>query len=412
MVKKTKRKITILLYVIFMTAFFTVLFIFYAAHKESNKSEIESQLAHYTRNIRLVRSYQEKGTMVITSTALINDDEISQLSEIYTVRNDNGHLTVLKDENERKLSENEILQIAADILEQKPWKGTLGHYQYKRCKKGREKLIVFTDVSFFEHQQKQMLLLLCGISVITAVVWAIVSIGISGWLVKPLETALEKQNEFISAAGHELKTPLSVMKASLEMLKTQIDQNKYLDYVITENEKMDDLIQEMLSLSKLEFQQEVVEMEVINVSTCIEGSALPFEVMAYEKGICLEMQIEKDLFIYGSEKDIQQLTGILLDNAVRHTIPKGKTILMLERKKDKAVFIVRNQGNEIPEEEREKIFEQFYRCDKARNRGEGRYGLGLSIARNIARLYRTEIQLECENGWTNFFVKFELVKNR
>lgn len=414
MIQKAKRKITIVLYVIFIIAFFTVFFTFFTFHRESNKSEIERQLSHYARNIKNSLTDQkrkkEKGT--VTDSALLEENQTSQLSEIYTVKKDkqNG-LTVLKEGKEGQLSEEEILEIAKNILKHKAWKGQYEHFQYRLSTIGEECIIVFTDISFFENQQRHMVFFLCGISAVMLILWAAVAVGISGWLVKPLESALEKQNEFISSAGHELKTPLSIMKASLEMLKSQIRQNKYLDYIIAENEKMDELVQEMLSLSKLEFQQKPKKkMDILNLSTCIEGSALPFEAMAYEKNICMEINIEKDIFIYGEEKNIQQLTGILLDNAVRHTDLGKKTIIILERKKEKAFFLVKNQGKEIPEEEREKIFEQFYRCDKSRSRGEGRYGLGLSIAKNIARLYGTEIQVECEYGWTSFFIKFEIVK--
>lgn len=414
MIKQTKRKITILLYVIFMTAFFTVLFTFYTAQRESNKLSIERQLSHYAKKIKTNSAYWKKGDKpeIIES---VSEEDSSQLSEIYTVRkNEQGELTVLKTENTVELSEKEILEIAKNILKQESWRGSFEHFQYKISRLSIDRkdiLIIFTDISFFENQKKQLVFFLCIISIITIIAWAVISVGISGWLVKPLEAALEKQNEFISAAGHELKTPLSIMKASLEMLKTQLDRNKYLDYIIAENEKMDELVQEMLSLSRLEFQQEFVKLDRINLSKCIEGSALPFEVMAYERGICLEMQIEKDIFICGEEKSIQELTDILLDNAIRHTNSKGKTVIILEKKKEKVIFIVKNQGKEIPEEERKKIFEEFYRSDKARSRGEGRYGLGLSIARNIVKRYRTKIQVECESGWTSFLVKFEIAKN-
>lgn len=411
MIKKTKWKITILLYVIFITAFIAILFIFYTAHRESNRSEISRQLSHYARNVKLRFSYYGEDRNVITESALKEQNQTLQLSEIYVVRKDpKEQMVVLEKGNDSKLSEQEILTVAENILKENVKKGYFEHFQYRLSKDGENLLIVFTNISFFENQQKHMLFFLCMICLISFVIWAFVSYGISGWLVKPMENALEKQNEFISAAGHELKTPLSIMKASLEMLKSQIEDNKYLDYMIAENEKMDALVQEMLSLSKLEFQKKSKKLEVINLSSCIEGSALPFEVIAYERGIFMKIQIEKDIFIYGKEKDIQQLTAILLDNAVRHTNPKAKTMVSLERKKEKAFFIVRNQGKEIPVEEREKIFEQFYRGDKARSRGEGRYGLGLSIARNIAQLYGTKIQVECENGWTSFYIKFEIAK--
>ncbi len=302
MIKKTKWKITILLYVIFITAFIAILFIFYTAHRESNRSEISRQLSHYARNVKLRFSYYGEDRNVITESALKEQNQTLQLSEIYVVRKDpKEQMTVLEKGNDSKLSEQEILTVAENILKENVKKGYFEHFQYRLSKDGENLLIVFTNISFFENQQKHMLFFLCMICLISFVVWAFVSYGISGWLVKPMENALEKQNEFISAAGHELKTPLSIMKASLEMLKSQIEDNKYLDYMIAENEKMDALVQEMLSLSKLEFQKKSKKLEVINLSSCIEGSALPFEVSAYERRIFMKIQIEKDIFIDGKE---------------------------------------------------------------------------------------------------------------
>ena len=274
MIKKTKWKITILLYVIFITAFIAILFIFYTAHRESNRSEISRQLSHYARNVKLRFSYYGEDRNVITESALKEENQTLQLSEIYVVRKDpKEQMTVLEKGNDSKLSEQEILTVAENILKENVKKGYFEHFQYRLSKDGENLLIVFTNISFFENQQKHMLFFLCMICLISFVIWAFVSYGISGWLVKPMENALEKQNEFISAAGHELKTPLSIMKASLEMLKSQIEDNKYLDYMIAENEKMDALVQEMLSLSKLEFQKKSKKLEVINLSSCIEGSA-------------------------------------------------------------------------------------------------------------------------------------------
>lgn len=168
MIKKAKRKIAVLLYVIFIIAFFTVLLTFYTAHKESNKSEIERQLSHYARNVRAELAYQRKiqEQGIITGAALSEDSQTSQLSEIYTVKEDKqGELTVLKKGKRGQLSKKKILRIAGNILEQDAWKGKLGHFQYKLSRSGEEKLIVFTDISFLENQQKHMVFFMwnqCG----------------------------------------------------------------------------------------------------------------------------------------------------------------------------------------------------------------------------------------------------------
>ena len=211
------------------------------------------------------------------------------------------------------------------------------------------------------------------------------------------------QKEFVLFAGHELKTPVTVMKASLDMLEREGIHSKYLDYAAEENEKMRKLVIELLDYSKMEYQEEKSFRESVNFSQCIEGISLEFEAMAFEKAVILITDIQQNLVIDGNKEMLERMAETLLENAIRHT-EAGKEVKIVLKKDEKKVRLsMENQGEAIPEEERRRLFEKFYHDS---NPEEGHYGLGLAIAQSIAAKHHTEITLISENGWNCFIIDF------
>lgn len=132
-----------------------------------------------------------------------------------------------------------------------------------------------------------------------------------------------------------------------------------------------------------------------------------FESIAYEKKIKINTNIQKDIIINGNKEDIKHRLSTLIDNAIKHTEPKNEVIIELSREKNDIILQVKNIGEPISEEEREKIFERFYRIDKSRNRSEKRYGLGLAIAKSTVEKYNGKIEVICKDGVTNFKVRIK-----
>ena len=225
-------------------------------------------------------------------------------------------------------------------------------------------------------------------------------------ITKPIEETFEKQKRFIVDASHELKTPLSVIMASSEALEEDPKDKKWLKNIKSETERMNNLIMHLLDLAATE---EGIEEEKTceNLSKIIELSVLTLESVAYEKDVTLDYQLEEDIKYPLNSNSMKQLVEILLDNAIKHSEVKTKITIRLETKKEKIIFTAKNKGKEIPKGEEEKIFERFYRVDKARNREENRYGLGLAIAKNIAISHNGEISAKSENGYTTFKVVFK-----
>ena len=166
------------------------------------------------------------------------------------------------------------------------------------------------------------------------------------------------------------------------------------------------LINNLLFLAKAENTNNNVKKEKFNLSEEINMVVAMFESMAYEKKVKIKSKVAENIDFIGNKEDIKHVVSVPIDNAIRHTKEDGEVILELEKEKGNIVIQVKNQGEPIPEDEREKIFERFYRIDKSRNRKEKRYGLGLAIAKSIVNQYKGKIDVNCKDGYTTFKVIF------
>ena len=231
-----------------------------------------------------------------------------------------------------------------------------------------------------------------GTSAISLIVIYIIASKLSEIIVEPVEQTFLKQVQFISDASHELKTPLAVIEANADVLEGEIGNNKWLKYIQNEIESMDKLINELLLLAKVENLDNTQNSEEFNISQETELCVSVFESMAFEKNVNIKTNIDENIKFNGDRDDIKHILSTLVDNAIKHTKNHGTIEVILRKQKDNLLIEVRNPGEPIPVEEREKIFERFYRVDKARNREEKRYGLGLAIAKSTVEKYRVKLK--------------------
>lgn len=223
-------------------------------------------------------------------------------------------------------------------------------------------------------------------------------------IVKPVEESFEMQKQFISDASHELKTPLAVIEANTGVLEAEIGESKWINYIHNEIESMNKLVNDLLLLAKTEG-ADTDNVAAFDLSRTVEINASGFEGMAFEKGVSLNYELPEDITFKGDKEDIKRIISTLVDNAIKHTEKGGDIWVCLSKEKGEYLIKVKNRGEPIPEEEKSRIFERFYRVDKVRNREEKRYGLGLAIAKQAAEKYKGEISVNCDNGITVFTVK-------
>ncbi len=234
-----------------------------------------------------------------------------------------------------------------------------------------------------------------------------ISKKITEWITKPVLESFDREKEFVANASHELKTPLAVMMASIDCLDVNKKNEKWINNLKSESDRMSNLITRLLDLSKTEYLKSE-NFSKNDISMIIEKGALTFESLAYEKNITIETNIAEKLNFSCHKESMDELVSILIDNAISHGKENSKIWVNLTSDKSEIKLEVINKGDPLPSDECEKIFERFYRNDKSHNRKSGRYGLGLAIAKNIVKAHNGNIKAYSKDGYTTFEVKFKI----
>ena len=328
-----------------------------------------------------------------------NEDFMINLEGVYRLQ--------IKDNKIIKESDgvtNEIKNYALKIENSTVEEGYIGNYIYKIKKFGNnEKEIILMENENAINELKLTIISSIVIGIFALIIVYLIAKRISETIVKPVQESFEKQKQFVSDASHELKTPLAVIEANADVLQEKQGESKWITYIQNEVQSMNKLVNDLLTLAKLENINNK-NIQKFDLSKEIQMSVAVFESMMYENKIKLETNINEKIEFNGDKEDIKHIISILIDNAIKHTKENNKIIVNAKKEKNEILIEVKNQGEPIPEDEQDKIFERFYRVDKARSRSEKRYGLGLAIAKGLVERYNGSIKASSKDGFTSFVV--------
>lgn len=313
----------------------------------------------------------------------------------------------------------------SDITDTEPFEAAFGRIESLKKERG---YITVSDVKYrylyqngiavlANHdligQTMDRLLVIIIISVAAWLVLLLVIVVLSGWIVKPIAEAWQKQKDFFADASHELKTPLTVISANVDVIMSNPDekvseQSRWFGYIKAEEKKMSGLISQMLYLSREDMlsKRDDTPKTEFDLSEAVEGVCLAFEALAFEKGRELVTDIKPNVMCRGNKEEISRLINILVDNAVKHSNEGGRVSVKLEKPRSKAVLTVSNTGTQLSEEQLSRLFDRFYKIDKSRGEDKEGYGLGLSIAKAIAEKNDGTLSVQSdEQGVTAFVFK-------
>ncbi|NMC32823.1 MAG: two-component sensor histidine kinase [Veillonellaceae bacterium] len=211
----------------------------------------------------------------------------------------------------------------------------------------------------------------------------------------PIQRSWTQQRDFLADASHELRTPLAVIQANLDVVKSNADeavaeQSVWLDNIGASVKSMAALVDSLLFLARMDSSQHPIQKKPFRLDQAVEKAVEPYKILAEAKNVTLTASLASDAEYFGDEQRIQQVLGILLDNALRYTPGGGKIEVMLRNLHRAAHITVSDTGPGIPSEHLPKIFDRFYQVDPARNQGGA--GLGLSIAKCIVETHGGTIQ--------------------
>lgn len=343
-----------------------------------------------------------------------HDNQPSQLNSFITVSADKEGNILNVSENNATIDEDILNNSVSEAISSGKQVGEIGEYNltYAKNELIDRIIIVFADNSSVYSTLWNTILVCCVLFLASMAVIFLISLALSGIAVNPVKVAWNKQKQFVADASHELKTPLTVILANNNIMishkdSTVEDEIKWLQNTEEEAQHMKKLIDHMLFLAKSDAESNKTELAKVNVSEIIEAASLNLEPIAFEKGILLDCEIEPDIIADSNATMLNQLSHILIDNAVKYSVSDGIVKIKLFKHNDKFIFSVNNKGNVISKEELAHIFDRFYRAEKSRTT-KG-YGLGLSIAQNIANCTGGKISVESsEDKGTTFSVEWNV----
>ena len=264
--------------------------------------------------------------------------------------------------------------------------------------------IALVDTSTRDTTLRQQAIKDLQITVIALGVLFVITWWLSDWALRPVERAWDQQRRFVADASHELKTPLAVILANMQILQRDEsigeDAMRWVRSTADEADHMKALVGDLLQLARADetaagVATSAMRHDDIDLSEMVETAALEFDAVAFERGFALESEVAPDLHVTGDPEWMGRLVRILIDNACKYGA-KGTTVdvRLVDAGGGHPRLTVHNMGNPIDEEDLPHVFERFYRSDKARSReGEGGFGLGLAIAKGITDAHGGKISV-------------------
>lgn len=249
------------------------------------------------------------------------------------------------------------------------------------------------------------------VSIVGVVLLLSLSYVFTGKALKPVKNTWKKQKEFVADASHELRTPLTVIQTNLDVMLSDeegtIEENEmWLNNAYSETKVMAHLIDQLLTLAKIDANEQKMENIELSLSEIVENVTDNMYLLAKNKGLKLVTEIKEDVIIKGDYDKIRRLVVILIDNAIKYT-EEGYIGVSVYLNKTKKILCVQDTGIGISQKDKNRIFDRFFRSDKARNRKSGGTGLGLSIAKWIVDFHKASMDVESEIGnGSKFLVKF------
>ena len=301
--------------------------------------------------------------------------------------------------------------------------GFLPEYSLKYFREARPEgvFLAFADTSYSETMMESVWQYGAAACVGIWLLFFVLSWFFAGWAVRPLEKAMTAQKEFVANASHELKTPLTILAANTELLSGHIsgrdeESDKWLENMKQECQEMRKLVESLLTLARSDAGTgKKKAFSRFDFGELLMEELLTFEPVFYQAGRMLsyeDLEESRKFFVNGNREELKQLLQVLLDNAVRYSNPQSATTVSMEETGRGGFCLqVKSHGTPIPKEQREAVFERFYRGDTSRASGFG-CGLGLSIAKEIAREHKAVLGLTCEDGANCFYLKMRTARGK
>jgi len=281
--------------------------------------------------------------------------------------------------------------------------GFIGDYRYSVIGDA-EKTVFFLDCSRDLSTFRYFLFLSVLISLAGLAAVFVLLLLTSGRIIRPIAESYEKQKRFITDAGHEIKTPITIIDADAEVLEMDVGESEWIQDIRHQTKRLASLTNDLIYLSRMDEGQLNSQKTEFSFSELVEDMVRSFQNLAATKGKAIAPSIVPSMIVCGDEKALGQLVSILLDNAVKYASEAGTISVSLMGTGKNIHLTVSNPSDGLEKGNMNELFERFYRTDRSRNSETGGYGLGLSIAKAVVNAHKGRITAESDGNALTFDV--------
>ena len=326
--------------------------------------------------------------------------ELAYQSRYFTAWFDtDGALLRLDLDKLASLTESEAAALAQSVYASGKERGFAEGYRFRRTLCEGETLLLLLNCERELATFRSFLYAGVGISLAGTLAVFLLLLLLSGRIVRPIAESYEKQKRFITDAGHELKTPITVIRADADVLESEQDgENEWIADIRRQTQRLAELTEDLVYLSRMEEEDPALRMQTLSLSELVEESAQSFRALALAKDRRFEASVAPDLSVNGDEKALAKLCSILLDNAMKYSPEGGAVELRLEQSGKNARLTVKNSTAPMEKGNADRLFERFAREDRSRSAETGGFGLGLAIAKAVTEAHRGKIHAQSEDG--------------
>ncbi|MBQ9200063.1 MAG: HAMP domain-containing histidine kinase [Lachnospiraceae bacterium] len=324
---------------------------------------------------------------------VLNEDD--RISAVYfVVRVDETDSVIFTDTSHvSTIDEEKAQNYALSVLEKDSQKGKIDNYKYviKENSDKKEKTIVFLDVNSETQSILAVAVVSAGIGILCWISMLLLIVALSKKAIRPIASNIEKQKQFITDAGHEIKTPLAIILANTDAMELHNGESKWSKNIKKQTTRLSELMQRMLSLAKMDEGTAKLKFEELNLSKILNDAVGSFKETANKKDIAFDKEVDDDIYAKADKESITQLVNILIDNAVKYADEKSTIDIRLKKQEKHIKLIIANACSNLPDIPPEKMFDRFYRGDSARTQKGGGFGIGLSVALAVAEAHNGHI---------------------
>ena len=290
------------------------------------------------------------------------------------------------------------IRLAQLVLESGEEKGFFGNYRYLVAEKESFITVILLDCTNVLTTNRNFIITSISISAIGLLAVFFSLFFLSKLITDPVSESIEKQKSFITDAGHELKTPITIIDADTELIEMENGESEWSNDIRQQTKRLKALTNDLIFLSRMEEESFVLPKIELPISDVVKERASSFASIFKTNGKNLDIRIEEMLSVRGDEKSISQLVSVLLDNAAKYSEDGDTVSISLKKQNKNVLLIVSNKAAVSVKENVGKLFDRFFRGDSSRSSGGG-YGLGLSVARAIVLSHKGKIWAHyTENG--------------